>query len=134
MAGYDVFAPHLPDRAAQLNHERFGRLFTGRLLIVASDPHCAQDPPIKSPLGPMRSLANTVRKLEFQLLQPRYSTRYSILIPRRATSSKNASAGTSRSWSTAPRLPIAPEHIICRTIDAGNAVVRIMALISVFAS
>ena len=63
-----------------------------------------------------------------------YSIRYSILIPRRSTSFRNASAGTSRSCSTAPCFSIAPEHIICRTIDAGNAVVRIMELMSVLGS
>lgn len=63
-----------------------------------------------------------------------YSSAYSILIPRRAISSRNISAGTSRSCNTAPRLAIAPEASICTTIEAGKAVVRIMALMSVLGS
>jgi len=64
----------------------------------------------------------------------RYSTLYSILIPRRAISSRKESAGMSRSCKTAPRLLTAPVHIICRTIEAGKAVVRIMALMSLLES
>ncbi len=63
-----------------------------------------------------------------------YSIRYSILMPRRSISSRKASAGTSRSCKTAPRLHTAPVHIIWRTMDAGNAVVRIMALMSLLGS
>ena len=64
----------------------------------------------------------------------RYSTLYSILIPRRAISSRKESAGMSRSCKTAPRLLTAPVHIICRTMEAGKAVVRIMALMSLLGS
>ena len=70
----------------------------------------------------------------YSLFAARYSIRYSILIPRRSISSRKASAGTSRSCKTAPRLLTAPVHIIWRTMDAGNAVVRIMALMSLLGS
>ena len=63
-----------------------------------------------------------------------YSTLYSILIPLFSTSARNRSAGTSRSCNTPPLFEIAPEASICTTIDAGKAVVRIIALMSVFAS
>ena len=63
-----------------------------------------------------------------------YSMLYSILIPLFSTSARNISAGTSRSCNTPPVLGIAPEASICTTIEAGNAVVRIIALMSVFAS
>src|ERR1039457_4961827 len=63
-----------------------------------------------------------------------YAIRYSILIPRRSISSRKVSAGTSRSCKTAPRLLTAPEHIICSTMEAGKAVVRIMALMSLLGS
>lgn len=59
---------------------------------------------------------------------------YSILIPRFSISCRNRSAGTSNSCKTPPRLLIAPEASICTMIDAGRAVVRIIALISVFGS
>ena len=63
-----------------------------------------------------------------------YSMLYSILIPLFSTSARNRSAGTSRSCNTPPSFGIAPDASICTTIEAGNAVVRIMALMSVFAS
>src|ERR1039458_7201923 len=52
-----------------------------------------------------------------------------MLTPRFSPSSRKSSAGTSRSCKTPPRLPIAPDASICTTIDAGNAVVRIIALL-----
>ena len=63
-----------------------------------------------------------------------YSIPKSIRMPRFSISPRNRSAGTSTSCSTPPRLLIAPEASICTTIDAGNAVVRIIALMSVFGS
>lgn len=63
-----------------------------------------------------------------------YSILYSILIPLFSTSARNTSAGTSRSCNTPPLFEIAPEASICTTMDAGKAVVRIIALMSVFAS
>jgi hypothetical protein len=51
-----------------------------------------------------------------------------------AISSRNRSAGRSRTSKTPPRFVIAPEARIGMTIDAGNAVVPILALISVLAS
>jgi len=69
-----------------------------------------------------------------QRFERNYSMLYWMWIPRLDISSRNRSAGMSRSCSTPPRLVMAPEAIICTTIEAGNAVVRIMALISVLGS
>ena len=74
------------------------------------------------------------RKTKFLRTAAPYSIRYSTLIPRRSISSRKVWAGTSRSCKTAPCLLTAPMHIICSTMDAGNAVVRIMALISLLGS
>lgn len=76
---------------------------------------------------------DAVRNTSPRLLRA-HCSEYSILTPRFSISSKNRSAGTSRSCNTTPRLSIAPEASICTTMDAGNAVVRIIALISVFGS
>ena len=69
-----------------------------------------------------------------QRFERNYSMLYWMWIPRLDISSRNRSAGMSRSCSMPPRLVMAPEAIICTTIEAGNAVVRIMALISVLGS
>src|ERR1017187_8218908 len=64
----------------------------------------------------------------------RYSTLYSILIPRRAISSRKESAGMSRSCKTAPRLLTAPVQIISSTIEAGEAGGRVQRVLSLLES
>lgn len=59
---------------------------------------------------------------------------YSMRMPRFSISLRNAAAGTSVSCLIPPGLAIVPRAIICTTMEAGQAVVRIIAVIFVFGS